>query len=172
MLITLLRHSDRVTIANQAQLVNVIAPIMTEPGGAAWKQTIFHPFAITSRNAVGEVLQTRVSATTIGTPVHGAVPQVDAVCTWDSDSNRLALFAVNRSPSETVVLEVDVTPFGRLRVSEALVLSDEDPHARNTPEEPDRVRVQPLGDAASVDGGRLRVELPAVAWASVCLSLQ
>ena len=45
LLISLLRHADRVGVACQAQLVNVIAPIMTEPGGPAWRQTIFHPFA-------------------------------------------------------------------------------------------------------------------------------
>ena len=43
--ISLLNHADRVTAACLAQLVNVIAPIMTETGGPAWRQTIFHPFA-------------------------------------------------------------------------------------------------------------------------------
>jgi alpha-N-arabinofuranosidase len=57
LLISLLRHSDRVTAACLAQLVNVIAPIRTEPGGASWRQTIFHPFAITSRHAAGTVLR-------------------------------------------------------------------------------------------------------------------
>ena len=42
-LITLLNHADRVKAASLAQLVNVIAPIMTEPGGRAWRQTIFPP---------------------------------------------------------------------------------------------------------------------------------
>ena len=41
MLITFLRHADRVKMACLAQLVNVIAPIMTENGGRSWKQTIF-----------------------------------------------------------------------------------------------------------------------------------
>ena len=45
LLISLLRHADRVAVACLAQLVNVIAPIMTEPGGPAWRQTTFHPFA-------------------------------------------------------------------------------------------------------------------------------
>ena len=40
LLITLLRHADRVKIACLAQLVNVIAPIMTADGGPAWRQTI------------------------------------------------------------------------------------------------------------------------------------
>ena len=49
LLITLLQHSDRVRSASLAQLVNVIAPIMTEPGGPAWRQTTFFPFSLTSR---------------------------------------------------------------------------------------------------------------------------
>ena len=57
LLISLLRHSDRVTAACQAQLVNVIAPIRTEPGGPAWRQTIFHPFATTAALARGDVLR-------------------------------------------------------------------------------------------------------------------
>jgi Alpha-L-arabinofuranosidase C-terminal domain len=52
LLISLLRHSDRVTAACLAQLVNVIAPIRAEPGGPAWRQTTFHPFATTARLAV------------------------------------------------------------------------------------------------------------------------
>jgi len=42
--ISLLNHADRVKAACLAQLVNVIAPIMTETGSPAWRQTIFWPF--------------------------------------------------------------------------------------------------------------------------------
>ena len=59
----LLNHSDRVRVACQAQLVNVIAPIMTEPGGPAWRQSIFYPMALTAERARGESLVARVSAT-------------------------------------------------------------------------------------------------------------
>ena len=62
LLITLLRNTDRVHSASLAQLVNVIAPIMTEPGGRAWKQTTFHPFALTSQNASGTVLNLAVES--------------------------------------------------------------------------------------------------------------
>ena len=62
LLITLLRNTDRVHSASLAQLVNVIAPIMTEPGGRAWKQTTFHPFALTSQHAKGTVLQLAVES--------------------------------------------------------------------------------------------------------------
>ncbi|MCL2316873.1 MAG: alpha-L-arabinofuranosidase, partial [Actinomycetia bacterium] len=67
LLITLLRHADRVKAACQAQLVNVIAPIMTVPGGPAWRQTAFHPFALMARHASGEVLRLAVDAPQIDT---------------------------------------------------------------------------------------------------------
>src|SRR3954469_14243822 len=54
LLMTLLGRSDRVAVACQAQLVNVIAPIGTEPGGPAWRQSVFDPFALTARHARGE----------------------------------------------------------------------------------------------------------------------
>ena len=57
--ISLLNHADRVKAACLAQLVNVIAPIMTETGGPAWRQTIFHPFAHFSRLGRGRVLRAR-----------------------------------------------------------------------------------------------------------------
>ena len=45
LLISILRRSDRVKMACLAQLVNVNAPIRTEPDKAAWRQTTFFPFA-------------------------------------------------------------------------------------------------------------------------------
>src|SRR3954452_16432692 len=83
LLISLLRHSDRVHVACQAQLVNVIAPIRAEPAGPAWRQTIFHPFALTARLARGEVLRTEVAAPTQRTGRFGEVPVIDAVATRD-----------------------------------------------------------------------------------------
>ena len=62
--ISLLNHADRVKAACLAQLVNVIAPIMTETGGPAWRQTIFHPFAHFSRFGRGRVLRTQIDSPT------------------------------------------------------------------------------------------------------------
>ena len=67
LLISLLRHADRVHAACQAQLVNVIAPIRAEPGGPAWRQTTFHPFALTARLARGVVLRTAADAPSVPT---------------------------------------------------------------------------------------------------------
>ena len=103
LLVTLLNHADRVPVACLAQLVNVIAPIMTEPGGEAWRQPTFHPFATTARLARGLALDLRVQSPTTTTSRHGEVPLVTAAATWDETTGALALFWTNRSTEPLVV---------------------------------------------------------------------
>src|SRR3712207_9067374 len=62
--ISLLNHADRIKSACLAQLVNAIAPIMTETGGPAWRQTIFYPFKDMSNLGRGTVLQKKVDSPT------------------------------------------------------------------------------------------------------------
>jgi alpha-N-arabinofuranosidase len=109
LLVTLLNHADRVPVACLAQLVNVIAPVMTEPGGPAWRQPTYYPFAETARLARGAALDLRVSAPTVETAQHGTVPVVTAAATWDDvdgGDGALALFLVNRS-AEPVDVRID-----------------------------------------------------------------
>jgi alpha-N-arabinofuranosidase len=101
LLVTLLNHADRIAIGCLAQLVNVIAPIMTEPGGTSWRQPTFHPFATTARLARGEALDVRVEAPAFPTKDHGDVPAVTAAATWDDGA--VALFLVNRSAEPATV---------------------------------------------------------------------
>ncbi|GAA3755635.1 alpha-N-arabinofuranosidase [Spinactinospora alkalitolerans] len=170
LLISLLRHSDRVTSASLAQLVNVIAPIMTEPGGPAWRQTIFHPFAETSRTARGEVLRVEPVAPVQDTGRHGEVPVIDAVATHDPESGEAAVFVINRSVDEPVTLDVDARGLGAERVTECLTLSGPDAYAVNTAEAPDRVVPRENKDARLADG-RLDVVLPPVSWTVVKLAV-
>jgi alpha-L-arabinofuranosidase len=163
LLITLLRHSDRVTAACQAQLVNTISSIRAEPGGPAWRQSIFHPFAQAARLAKGTVLRVEQSSPTYNTEKYGEVPVVDAVATHDEETGDVVVLAVNRSQSEQVELSVDLRAFGNLRVAEATVLADDDIRAANTAEQPDRVAPREAGDV-NLDGGALRVVLPSVSW--------
>ena len=105
LLISLLNHADRVRIACLAQLVNVIAPIRTEPGGAAWRQPTFHPFAAVSSAARGVVLRPAVDGPTVSTGRYGDVPAITAAATIDPDSGAWSAFLTNRSDVPT---EVDV----------------------------------------------------------------
>jgi alpha-N-arabinofuranosidase len=162
LLMSLLRHADRVTSASLAQLVNVIAPIMTEPGGEAWRQTTFYPFAITSRLARGDALALEVRTGSYETAAHGRVPLVDAVASHDPGSGT-AVFLVNRSQDEPATVSIDVSALGAIAVTESWTLSDEDPDARNVRGDAERV-VARANDTITVEDGVLTVELPPVSW--------
>ncbi|MEV0344757.1 alpha-N-arabinofuranosidase [Nonomuraea sp. NPDC050680] len=171
LLISLLRHSDRVTAACQAQLVNVIAPIRTEPGGPTWRQTIFHPFALTSRLARGEVLRIETQAPSYPTARYGSVPVLDAVATHDAETGDVTVFVVNRHLTDGIDLAVSLADFRPgLRVSESYTLADEDLYATNTMDDPDRVVPGPAKDADVTDG-ILRASLPPVSWTAIRLSV-
>ncbi|MGW2092233.1 arabinosylfuranosidase ArfA [Promicromonospora sukumoe] len=163
LLISLLRHTDRVHAASLAQLVNVIAPIMTEPGGRSWRQTTFHPFALTARHAAGEVLRLAVDAPVQETAKFGPVPVLDAVATHDADTGGVVVLAVNRSLTDDVALDVDLRGFPGLRVVEALTLSNPDHTWSATAD--DATSVLPRANTtAKVADDRAHVDLPPVSW--------
>ena len=169
LLISLLRHTDRVHAASLAQLVNVIAPIMTEPGGPAWRQTTFHPFALTARHARGEVLRVLVRAEEYTSEKYGPVPVADAIATHDAEAEELTLFLVNRSTADEAPFEVDLRGFGNLGLIEAVQLSNPDHTWQATAADATSVLPRALADV-ELDGGRLRFGLPPVSWAMVRLS--
>ncbi|QKJ18051.1 arabinosylfuranosidase ArfA [Microbacterium hominis] len=168
LLISLLRHADRVTSASLAQLVNVIAPIMTEPGGIAWRQTTFFPFALTSALAIGEALTTSVESDTYDTTAYGPVPTIDAVTTHDPATGTVAIFVVNRSLTETTALQFDLGALSNAATGTAQTLSDEDIYAVNTLENPNRVSMRD-NDSLILDDGVGSVELPPVSWTVILL---
>lgn len=163
LLISLLRHADRVTCACLAQLVNTISPIRAEAGGAAWRQTTFHPFSLTARHARGTVVPLVLDVPTIDAGASGPVPAVDGVATYDAGAGQAAVFLVNRSIDEIVELDLEEPALDGLRVVEQVVLSDDDPHARNTTEDRERVLPRRVATDAAVHG-TLRVALPPVSW--------
>jgi alpha-N-arabinofuranosidase len=168
-LISLLNHADRVAIACQAQLVNIIAPIRTVGGGPAWRQPPFYPFAAAARLARGAALRLPVQAPSMETPKYGAVPAVTSAATWDEESQSLSLFLVNRDPDNDHVAEVDVRALALREVSEQQTLSDPDIRATNSAEQPDRVR--PRGEiTARLEDGRLTVPMPSVSWTALSVN--
>jgi len=169
LMISLLKHADRVASASLAQLVNVIAPIMTEPGGPAWRQTTFFPFSITSRLARGEALRVKLDAPTYETEAYGEVSLVDAVATHDAEAGRSAVFLVNRSTTEPVTLTIDVAALGEVAVVESHTISDDDVYAKNTLDDRERVSPKP-NDTARIAGGELTITLPPVSWTAIALA--
>ncbi|SFJ17919.1 alpha-N-arabinofuranosidase [Streptosporangium canum] len=164
LLITLLRNADRVGVACQAQLANVIAPIRTEPGGPAWRQTIFHPFALTARHARGEVLRVEPECAAIPTAKYGEAPAIWATATHDAATGELVLFVVNRDRDDACALEITL-PEG-LRPVEHVELTDDDLSAANSADFPDRVTPRP-GAGLSQEGRQASLTLPPVSWSIV-----
>lgn len=168
LLISLIRHADRVTSASMAQLVNVIAPIMTEPNGPAWRQTTFFPFAETSRLAQGEALTLKLKSDTYETAEYGTVNVVDAVATHDAETGSSAVFLVNRSQESSAVVTIDVRGLGDAEVTAARTLSDDDYYAKNSLADPERVRLVD-NDSVVVAPGTVTITLPPVSWTTVSL---
>lgn len=170
LLITLLRNTDRVHSASLAQLVNVIAPIMTEPGGRAWKQTSFHPFALTSRHAAGTVLKVALESPSLTAGKIENFDALSAVATFDAEKGEAVVFAVNRSVTDALTLDAAVAGLGNVRVLEAVTYANKDPYWQATAD--DSTSVLPAENpSAKLDGGRLTAELPAVSWSMIRLAV-
>ncbi|OZM77337.1 alpha-N-arabinofuranosidase [Pseudonocardia sp. MH-G8] len=169
---SLLRHGDRVTVACQAQLVNVIGLLRSEPGGPAWKQPIAHPFEQVRHRATGEILAVQTRSDRYESPRFGDVDLVDASGTWDAETGVVSLFVANRDQAEAASVEVGVRGFGELRVQHAAVLAaaeGQDRHTTNDEEHPDRVGLRPL-DGVTVADGVAQLTLPPLSWAVVQLA--
>ena len=166
-LITLLNNSDRVKAACMAQLVNIIGPIMTEPGGPAWRQTIFHPFALTSRYAQGRVLRTLASSPTYAGKASEEMPYLQAAVTEDESTGQVVVFALNRHLREEMELEVVLRGFGQdRRIVTAQQVSNPNFKAVNTKDEPNNVAPQPIKSIA-IDGHMIKAKLPPGSWSVI-----
>ncbi len=163
MLITLLKHADRVKIACLAQLVNVIAPIMTEAGGGpAWRQTIFYPFMHASAYGRGIVMQPMLSAPKHDTSKHEDVTDVESVAVYNEEKEELTIFAVNRTLDEDIELITDIRGMGGYKVLEHIVLEETDMKLVNSVGEQ---KVFPKNVQRSrIDGGIMTSMLKKASW--------
>jgi alpha-N-arabinofuranosidase len=179
--ISLLNHADRVRTACLAQLVNVIAPIMTETGGKSWRQTIFYPFAHFSKFGRGRVLRTQIDSPTYKASYFDprgvqdlyfplpSVPYLKLAAVHDEAAGALNVFALNRSLDEHLPVRIDAGGFGALRVEEALQLRHHDLQAVNDRDE-ERVKPQALSEVR-VSGGTIEASLPPASWNVIRLKL-
>ena len=170
MLITLLRHADRVKIACMAQLVNVIAPIMTVPGGSAWKQTIFYPYLHASLYGRGTALQLLVDAPKYDSKDFTDVCILDTVAVVSGDETELTFFAVNKG-NEELDITCCLRDFPGSRVLEHITMTHEDLKASNSPENPNLVRPV-YSDRHELADNMLLVKAPAYSWNVVRIQLQ
>ncbi len=168
LLIALLRHADRVTVACLAQLVNVIAPIMTEPGGPAWRQTTFFPFAQASRHGRGQGPGRPRRLPKHETKQYGEADLLHATAVRGEDGS-VTVFAVNRSRTESLPLHVGLNGLDVTSVVEHSALADADPDARNTLADPERVAPHGV-DGTALQDGTLTAVLEPLSWNMIRLA--
>ena len=179
--ISLLNHADRVTCACLAQLVNAIAPILTETGGPAWRQTIFYPFAQFSNFGRGNVLRAQVTSPTYNTryfdptreedmtfPIND-VSYIKASAVHDPQGGMLNLFLLNRHLDQMTTVEVDARGFTSLEVAHAEELQHDDLNAVNTSADMDKVKPRSLNNIIN-DGKHLTIKLAPASWNVVRLA--
>lgn len=130
---TLINNADRVKMGCLAQLVNVIAPIFTQPGGGLFRQTIYYPYQMAIQFAKGQALRTVVRGEQMASR-YGDTEKVYTACAYQNGT--YALFAVNKTAeAQDCDLDFQVTP---VRMIERIELSGE-LHAYNCLEEPEKV---------------------------------
>jgi alpha-N-arabinofuranosidase len=162
-LITLMNNADRVKAACLAQLVNAIGAIMTETGGPAWRQTIFHPFAQASRHGRGNVMRTKTECSSFTNGNSQELPSLLTTVVDDRATGTTTIFALNRAQGE-MKLELELRGLGKdRRVVTAEELHHHDQKAINSKDKPTEVapRAHP---SVSVSGEHVSATLKPLSW--------
>lgn len=136
---SLINHSDRVKIACLAQLVNVIAPVMTVTGGKLWLQTIFYPYMYASRYGRGTALAAECRCATYSAGKWSRIPYVDCAAVYNDAAGEVTIFAVNRSMTDTVSLALEWEGFTVESVLEHKILNHDNMKAVNSVQNPENV---------------------------------
>ena len=166
---TLVRNADRVKIACLAQLINVIAPIMTNAKGSL-RQTIFYPYSFALQFARGNVLSLVVESPTYEVSELGQVPYLDAAGTMNPQDGKVSVFVLNRDLNKARTIEINWQDKAPSQILTSTTLTGNDLKAFNSFDAPKKVTPQNI-DKPSTTSGRTRFEVPArsytvIQWAS------
>jgi alpha-N-arabinofuranosidase len=160
---SLLRNADRVKLACLAQLINVIAPIMTNEKGLI-RQTIYFPYSWALQLAHGSVLNVLVDSPTYDVSKMGQVPYVDVAGT--TENGKTSLFLLNRDLSNPHTVEINWQDRAPAGVQVSSVLTGNDLKASNTFDAPQKVVPQNF-EKPTTTSGRTKLELPARSYAAI-----
>ncbi len=162
---TLIRNADRVKLACLAQLINVIAPIMTNANGM-FRQTIYYPYSWALQYARGSVLNLLVESPAYDVSGMGQVPYLDVAGTVSTEDGKVSLFIFNRDLAKPHTIEVNWQDKAPGRVLSASLLTGDDLKAFNSFEAPQKVEPRTL-DKPSIAGGRVKFEVPARSYSVI-----
>jgi alpha-N-arabinofuranosidase len=164
---SLLRQSERVRVGCLAQIINVIAPLMTNETSVL-RQTIYYPYAWALKYAHGRVLDPLVESETYPIRAEGLrpdfarddqVPYVDVVATLDPRNGQLCLLMLNRDLQSEREVVLDCRDFTPTRLLAGETLTGADLKAANTFERPTLVVPRPF--EAPKPGASMTFKLPA-----------
>lgn len=162
MLITILRHCDRIKIACLAQLVNVIAPIFTKTGGGIFEQTIYFPFMHLSNYGRGSALLPLVDCPKYDCKQFTDVPYIESIATFDEEKEEMTIFCVNKSLDENVIFDVNLMDFEGYKPFEFISMDGYDKKTENTF---DNIAVKPHNNPLpEIDNSTLTAELKPFSW--------
>jgi alpha-N-arabinofuranosidase len=164
-----IRHADVVKVANLAQLVNIIAPILTR-GDELLIQSIYDAFAMYSRRKGGTALRVATQGPSYEGKTNGRVHYIDASAIRDGD--KLHVFASNRNTDETAEVEVCIAGASLSRRLSGELLTGPDAKAANSFEQPNLIRAEVFDEIKIQSDGRARLELPPLSLAAVTFGLE
>ena len=163
MAITLLNHADRVKVACLAQLVNVIAPIFTEPGKGAYRQSIYWPFRDISVYGRGIALQPVVQTENKITDKYGEVPAVIFAGAYNEETREISVFALNTNKTQVSETQIDLRSFENTKMTFRTELCGDDLSLTNSLENPDAVSPKKV-ELSQSDNGIYTVNLKPASW--------
>ncbi|MEO5367719.1 MAG: hypothetical protein H7831_15445 [Magnetococcus sp. WYHC-3] len=164
-----IRHADSVKIANLAQIVNVIAPVLT-CGDRALVQSIFYPFAMISRRRDGVALRVAMDGPSYEGRKNGPVPCVDASAILDN--RKINVFLTNRNMTEEAEVRIVMADMGIVSLDNAEILTGPDAKAANSFEDGGEVIRSVAFGAISVANGQVRCRLPPLSFVAMTLNLE
>lgn len=163
------RHADIVKVACLAQIVNVVAPILTKPDGMLI-QSIFYPLQLFSQHVRGVALTPIVEVPSYKAGARGEVPLLDVSASYDPETDSVGLFVVNRSLADDVEVSVSLGDRRATADLRTTVLTGNDPKAHNTWAEPDVIK--PVPGSTSIDAaGHAHHTVPALGLSVLHLQL-
>lgn len=166
---TLIRNADRVKVACLAQLVNVIAPIMTNASGV-FRQTIYYPYSWGLQMARGAALNLQSESPVYEVSGIGEIPYLDVTGTFSKESGDVSLFILNRDLSKAHEIDVIWQDAPPTRVLTSTVITGSDLKASNSFDAPRRVVPQELGKPVD-SGGHTKFEVPPRSYAAIQWSM-
>jgi alpha-N-arabinofuranosidase len=164
-----LRKSDVLKMAALAQIVNVIAPILTTTDSML-KQSIYYPIMLFNNLASGNALDVNVRSPMYNTKKFGDMPLLDVSSSHNPETNTNAIFIVNRSQTESITVDINWQDVAPKAVNSAHQVSGTDPKAANSFANPDVVKAVKIA-APDIRDGNTTIELPPLSFTAIEVAL-